>query len=112
MTTNAMTFGPDLLMSAKLSAAAAMKNGHDLPRLSIVMIDDGSMPGGPDVLAAASAPVSVAVDPWYDGAADLAAAYRDNDIEVLVRLDMMQSTAPRDVEAFFTFWCSITSVFK
>jgi polysaccharide deacetylase 2 family uncharacterized protein YibQ len=91
---------PQLTLTGRaLDDFASYAEPSNLPRLSIVMIDDGSMPGGPDVLAAASAPVSVAVDPWYGGAADLAAAYRDKDIEVLVRLDMMQGTAPRDVEA-------------
>lgn len=91
---------PQLTLTGRaLDDFASYAEPSNLPRLSIVMIDDGSMPGGPDVLAAASAPVSVAVDPWYEGAADLAAAYRAKDIEVLVRLDMMQGTAPRDVEA-------------
>lgn len=91
---------PQLALTGRaLDDFASYAEPADLPRLSIVMIDDGSMPGGPDVLAAASAPVSVAVHPWYEGAADLAAAHRGKDIEVLVRLDMMQGTAPRDVEA-------------
>lgn len=91
---------PQLTLTGRaLDDFASYAEPSVLPRLSIVVIDDGSMPGGPDVLAAASAPVSVAVDPWYEGAADLAAAYRAKDIEVLVRLDMMQGTAPRDVEA-------------
>ena len=99
-TTVDQTARPQLALTGRaLDDFASYAEPSDLPRLSIVMIDDGSMPGGPDVLAAASAPVSVAVDPWYEGAADLAAAYRAKDIEVLVRLDMMQGTAPRDVEA-------------
>jgi hypothetical protein len=33
MITNAMTFGPDLLMIAKLSASAAIKNWHGLTHM-------------------------------------------------------------------------------
>ncbi|HSG37175.1 MAG TPA: divergent polysaccharide deacetylase family protein [Paracoccaceae bacterium] len=99
-TSDGQTARPALVLTGRaLDDFASYAEPSDLPRLSIVFIDDGSMPGGPDVLAASSAPVSVAVDPWFEGAADLAAAYRARDIEVLVRLDLMQGTAPRDVDA-------------
>ena len=99
-TTEGQAARPELILTGRaLDDFAGYAEPSDLPRLSIVFIDDGSMPGGPDVLSASSSPVSVAVDPWFDGAADLAAAYRAKDIEVLVRLDLMQGTAPRDVEA-------------
>lgn len=91
---------PQLVLTGRaLDDFSGYAEPSDLPRLSVVFLDDGSMPGGPDVLAAYSAPVSVAIDPWFEGAADLAAAYRAEGIEVLVRLDLMQGTDPRDVEA-------------
>lgn len=76
------------------------------PILSIVLVDDGTMPGGPAALSAAGVPVTVAVDPAAERAAALVRAYRDAGVEVALRINLPESFEAQDVattlEALFS----------
>lgn len=77
---------------------ADFENTGKLPTLAIILVDDGSMPGGPEALAVAPFPVTVAISPGQADAGDLMAAYRDKGIEVLSILRLPEGAVPSDVE--------------
>jgi polysaccharide deacetylase 2 family uncharacterized protein YibQ len=70
----------------------------DLPRLAVVLIDDGRGPLGPDALQAFPFPVSFAIDPSHPDPADAARAYRALGFEVLAMARLPEGAAPQDVE--------------
>lgn len=74
------------------------------PRLAVVLIDDGTMPFGPDTLAGFPFPVSVALDPIRPDAAEAMATYRALGIEVLVAADLPTGAAPQDAETASEAW--------
>ncbi|KUF12371.1 divergent polysaccharide deacteylase family protein [Pseudoponticoccus marisrubri] len=78
--------------------AAESTADAEVPRLSVVLIDDGSGPLGPDALAAFPFPVSFAIDPSHPTAAETAAAYRERGFEVLALADMPEGAQAADVE--------------
>ncbi|MFP4406719.1 divergent polysaccharide deacetylase family protein, partial [Rhodosalinus sp.] len=77
---------------------------QDAPRLAIVLIDDGSMPFGPDTLAGVPFPVSVAVDPERPEAQAAMAAYRAKGIEVLIAVSLPEGATPQDAEIASAAW--------
>ncbi|ARO14219.1 Divergent polysaccharide deacetylase family [Ketogulonicigenium robustum] len=66
--------------------------------LSIVMIDDGMMAGGPQAVAALPVPVTIAIDPSRSDAAAKMAAYRAAGVEVVALL-RLQGAGPTSVFA-------------
>lgn len=78
--------------------AAEVESDPSLPRLSIVMIDTGTGPLGPETLDGFPFPVTFAIDPAQPGARERMAAYRTLGYEVAVLVDLPQDAQPTDVE--------------
>jgi len=68
------------------------------PLMSLVLLDDGTT--DPAAVAALPWPVSVALDPSGEGAAERLAAYRAQGIEALVLAELPKAAQPVDVEVF------------
>ncbi len=81
--------------NALVEYSAYFTNPDDLPLMSIVVIDDGSLPNGPLLLSAVPFPVTVAVAVSDPDAASKTAAYRAAGYEVAAILTMpANATAP------------------
>lgn len=78
--------------------AAQVDSDPSLPKMSIVMIDDGTGPLGPDTLDGFPFPVTFALDPGQAGAAERMAAYRALGYEVAALIDLPEAAQPTDVE--------------
>ena len=78
--------------------AAAFDNPENKPLMSIVLIDDGSSAIGLDALAAFPYPLSFAVDPTDNGAAEAMRRYRAAGFEVLVLADLPAGASAADTE--------------
>lgn len=70
----------------------------DLPRMAIVLIDDGTGPLGPDTLDNFPFPVTFALEPGQSGAAERMSAYRALGYEVAALANLPQGAQPTDVE--------------
>ncbi|SHI68016.1 polysaccharide deacteylase family 2 protein [Wenxinia saemankumensis] len=78
--------------------AAAFDNPQDQPLLSIVLIDDGTLPGAPAAVAGISFPVTIALDPAREDAAAVAQSYRDLGFEVALLPSLPAGATASDVE--------------
>lgn len=78
--------------------AAEFDNPEGKPMVSIVLIDNGRSPIGLEALAAFPYPLSFAVDPNSDGAAEAMARYRAAGFEVLILTDLPQGASAADTE--------------
>ena len=78
--------------------AAQVDSDPNLPKMSIVMIDDGTGPLGPDTLEGFPFPVTFAIDPAQPGATDRMAAYRALGYEVAALVALPAAAQPTDVE--------------
>ncbi len=78
--------------------AAPVDSDPDLPKMSIVMIDDGTGPLGPDTLEGFPFPVTFAIDPAIPGAAARMASYRALGYEVAALVNLPVAAQPTDVE--------------
>jgi len=78
--------------------AAQVEADPALPKMSIVMIDDGTGPLGPDTLNDLPFPVTFAIDPGTADASDRMAAYRALGYEVAVLVTLPEAAQPSDVE--------------
>lgn len=78
--------------------AADVDVAPDLPRMAVVLIDDGRGPLGPEALQAFPFPISFAIDPSRPDAAQAAQAYRDLGFDVLALADLPDGASPQDVE--------------
>ncbi len=78
--------------------AADVVAPEGVPRMAVVLIDDGSGPLGPSGLKAFPFPVSFAIPPSHPDAAGAAAGYRDLGFEVMVLGAMPEGAQPTDVE--------------
>lgn len=78
--------------------AAPVDSDPDLPKMSIVMIDDGTGPLGPDTLEGFPFPVTFAIDPAIPGAAARMASYRASGYEVAALVNLPVAAQPTDVE--------------
>jgi hypothetical protein len=76
---------------------ARWEGGSGLPRLGIVLLDDGSLPGAVAAVAALPMPVTVAIDPAAPGATEMMAGYRAEGIEVLALARLPVGAMPVDV---------------
>ncbi|MFZ7089684.1 divergent polysaccharide deacetylase family protein [Primorskyibacter sp. 2E233] len=83
---------PLVRFATKVDAAA------DLPRMAIVLIDDGSGPLGPEALEAFPFPVTFAIAPSHPDPAKTAAAYRELGFEVMALADVPEGAQASDVE--------------
>ena len=70
----------------------------DLPLMSVILIDDGSLPSPEVALSDLPFPVTVALDPIAPDAAARMAAYRARGIEVALRPILPQGARATDVE--------------
>ncbi|WP_417208199.1 divergent polysaccharide deacetylase family protein [Antarctobacter sp.] len=80
----------------RFSAPVTVPDG--VPRMAVVLVDDGSGPLGPSGLKAFPFPVSFAISPAHPDAAAAAQGYRDLGFEVLVLGDMPDGAQAADVE--------------
>jgi polysaccharide deacetylase 2 family uncharacterized protein YibQ len=78
--------------------AAPVDSDPDLPKMSIIMIDDGTGPLGPDTLEGFPFPVTFALDPAQPGASDRMSAYRALGYEVATLVAVPPAAQPTDVE--------------
>lgn len=78
--------------------AAQVDADPALPKMSIVMIDDGTGPLGPNTLNDLPFPVTFAIDPGIADASDRMAAYRALGYEVAVLVTLPEAAQPSDVE--------------
>ena len=70
----------------------------DKPLMSIVLVDDGSVPLGLEALESFPYPITFAVDGAWSGASEAAAAYRAAGFEVMVVADLPPGAQPQDAE--------------
>lgn len=70
----------------------------DVPRMAVILIDDGSGPLGPEALEAFPFPVSFAIAPGHPDPAGTAADYRKLGFEVLVIGTVPEGAQASDVE--------------
>jgi hypothetical protein len=78
--------------------AATVEVQEGKPRISIVLIDDGSSPIGPSMLDGFPFPLAVAIDPSHPSAASAARGYRLAGLEILALADVPEGAQPSDVE--------------
>ena len=83
---------------ALLRFAAGFEDPAGKPFLSVILVDTGDVQGGPAVLSGLPFPVTIALDPAADGAADLAAAYRAAGFEILTIANLPSGAQPVDAE--------------
>ncbi|MFA8385562.1 MAG: divergent polysaccharide deacetylase family protein [Pelagibaca sp.] len=88
----------DASLPALQRFAAPVDSDPDLPKMSIVMIDDGTGPLGPDTLDGFPFPVTFALDPTQPGAAERMTAYRALGYEVAALVGLPAAAQPSDVE--------------
>jgi hypothetical protein len=69
-----------------------------VPRMAIILIDDGTVPIGPEELATFPFPVTFAIPPGHEEAAATAQAYRKNGFEVLALGEVPSGATASDVE--------------
>jgi polysaccharide deacetylase 2 family uncharacterized protein YibQ len=69
-----------------------------LPKMSILMIDDGTGPLGPDTLDGFPFPVTFVIDPAQPGADERMSAYRALGYEVAALVTLPAAAQPTDVE--------------
>lgn len=73
-------------------------NPNDLPLMSIVLIDDGSMANADAALRGSPFPVTVALDPSLPNATERMQTYRNAGIEVLAVANIASGATASDVE--------------
>ncbi len=78
--------------------AASVDSDPTLPKMSIILIDDGSGPLGPDTLDGFPFPVTFALDPAQSDAADRMSRYRALGYEVATLVNLPAAAQPSDVE--------------
>lgn len=77
-------------------AAAKFENVAGLPPVAIILIDDGSLPMGVQIVASLGMPVTVALDPTAPDAAGSAAAYHAAGVEVAALAALPGGATPTD----------------
>ncbi len=77
------------------------ENPNDLPELSVILVDDGSLPNAVNAVANVGFPVSVMLDPSAADATEKMNAYRSAGIEVGFIAKLPPSATPSDVAIFF-----------
>lgn len=92
----ALAILPDDSPLVRFSAPVTVPDG--VPRMAVVLVDDGSGPLGPSGLRAFPFPVSFAISPSHPDAVAAATGYRDLGFEVLVLGDMPDGAQATDVE--------------
>ncbi len=85
-------------MRALEEFAAEFSNPNDLPLMSIVLIDDGTMVNADAALRGSPFPITVAIDPSLPNAIELMETYRNAGIEVLAVANIAQGATAGDVE--------------
>ncbi|MBU2993437.1 divergent polysaccharide deacetylase family protein [Octadecabacter sp. 1_MG-2023] len=88
-------------VNALVDFAASTVDVGTRPTMSIVLIDDGSMSAAAAALSGLTFPVTIAIDPAKENAADLMAAYRESGFEVAVLAKLPEGALPTDVEVTF-----------
>ena len=78
--------------------AVELANPDNKPLMSIVLIDDGSSPIGPDAVLDFPYPISMAVDAAWPGALQRSQAYRAAGFEVLAIADLPDGASAVDTE--------------
>ncbi len=73
----------------------------DGPLLAIVLRDDPARRPGAEALSALPIPVTVAIDPMLEDAAEVAALYKAAGIEIALTADLPDTAQPSDVEVAF-----------
>lgn len=73
-------------------------NPDDAPLMSIVLIDDGTSPLGPEALQGFPYALTIAVDADWSGAGEAASRYREAGFEVLAMVDLPQGARASDAE--------------
>jgi polysaccharide deacetylase 2 family uncharacterized protein YibQ len=71
------------------------------PLMSIILIDDGTMPAASAALAGLPFAVTIALDPARADAAELMEAYRADNFEVVIMAKLPEGALPSDVEVTF-----------
>ena len=77
--------------------AAFFDNPEGKPLMSVMLIDDGTLAGGPRALEEIPFPVTVLLDPAQPGAADRMANWRKAGFEVASLVALPEGAAPTDV---------------
>lgn len=80
------------------SFAAGFEASGDKPLMSVILIDDGSLPGAGAALAELGFAVTIALDPAAEGAAEAMAVYRAAGIEVIALAEVPAGAQVVDAE--------------
>ncbi len=70
----------------------------DVPRLSVILIDDGTFDGAADLLADFPFPISIAISPYHPNVKDTVSFYRSLGFEVFALADIPTGALPSDVD--------------
>lgn len=90
--------GSDGTVNALVDFAEPVTVDEGKPLISIVLLDDGAMPGAEAALAGLPFPVTIALDPARDDAAERLALYRGSGFEVAALARLPEGATPQDVE--------------
>ncbi len=86
---------------ALLRYAAPFDSAETRPLMAVILIDDGTLPEGPEVLAGVPFPVTIALDPGRSGVAAAMTAYRAAGIELVALTKLPAGAQPSDVEVTY-----------
>ena len=81
--------------------AAVAPETADLPRLSVVLVDDGSMNAASAALAGLPFGVTIALDPAMSDVTDVLSEYRAEGFEAVVLAKLPEGAQPTDIEITF-----------
>ncbi len=81
--------------------AARFEGAADQPLVSIVLIDDGALGGGPDVLQELGQPVTVGLDPGRADVGKVMTSYRAEGYEIALIPNLPSGASPIDMEQAF-----------
>jgi polysaccharide deacetylase 2 family uncharacterized protein YibQ len=90
-----------LTSNALVDFAADADETSGKPLMSVILIDDGSMSAAAAALSGLSFPVTIALDPSLENAAELMQSYRASGYEVAVLAKLPEGALPSDVEVTF-----------
>lgn len=88
-------------INALVDFAANAGDTAGKPLMSVVLIDDGSMSAAAAALSGLTFPVTIAIDPSVENAAELLEGYRASGFEIAVLAKLPEGALPSDVEVNF-----------
>ena len=84
--------------------AVPFENPEDKPLMSILLLDDGTSATSTTALSEFPYPLTIALDPSWDGAPEAMRRYRAAGMEVAILADMPETATASDMETNYQVW--------